>query len=691
MKSLFRIVCLFAVLTVALQAQVTSVTKTTADNNLTPGSGSVLGGFNLTSSTPVKVNSGATEEVLSGGTLKFDSGALFTGTGVNAAGGPASLNSLGILPESANGVSSLQLPSASPLPVVIVGDSIALGIHASGAYTNLSGRLFDQNFAYNCPVYNFGVSGHNTQACITDYTTNSTSYGYYNPATRLLGSSPSASPHSVLATAGGGYIVVLIGTNDYDNGVAVSGTISGGSTNTISSIVLQTGSLPLSNIASGYLAWQGTTQVGIVGSYNSGTATVVLSSGNFNTTGTNQAVAFTAPLATAEGYYTTLINDFLADNAKVEILNLLPGGVAGTTTGNTWVYFQGNRLLLNTWINSRFGNMAFNANVIVADTADIPELQPTFIYQSSYYYTDYVHPIDQGYNRIAQLANQQLALNFPTTYSVNLTDILPGMAYGTNPIFASVSTAGTAYPFASLTNVGGAGPTTGGIALPIVNSSMANGTYICGSLGPSSVTGYNSMSWGFYYAGNNNAGNYAYFGLNGTYGQIYTFPSGDVTIGAYGANDEGVGLAVGSAILAYTNVTANGYVQSTSQKIIGSATTTISSGAVSNQTASYPNSSGTLGLLPTMTSNATGTITFNNTLNDQTIYNTSGSTISSATITLPTTSQPGQIVSYATAAIVTSITMAGGTVDIGTAPTTAAAGNVFIWQSDISGHWIRRQ
>lgn len=94
---------------------------------------------------------------------------------------------------------------------------------------------------------------------------------------------------------------------------------------------------------------------------------------------------------------------------------------------------------------------------------------------------------------------------------------------------------------------------------------------------------------------------------------------------------------------------------------------------------------------PIATSNTTGTATFNNTSLDETIYNNSGTTVASLTITLPTTSAPGQIVRYATDAITTTITMAGGTRDIGSDPTTSAVGNVFIWISNTSGHWIRTQ
>lgn len=116
------------------------------------------------------------------------------------------------------------------------------------------------------------------------------------------------------------------------------------------------------------------------------------------------------------------------------------------------------------------------------------------------------------------------------------------------------------------------------------------------------------------------------------------------------------------------------------------------SGGGSNiQTMPAPTRNGTISMDSVMTSNTTGTITFNSSSNDEHIYNTSGSTIASATITLPTASRAGQIVRYSTDGVITSITMAGGTVDTGTAPPSAAVGNVFIWQSNINGHWIRLQ
>ncbi len=91
----------------------------------------------------------------------------------------------------------------------------------------------------------------------------------------------------------------------------------------------------------------------------------------------------------------------------------------------------------------------------------------------------------------------------------------------------------------------------------------------------------------------------------------------------------------------------------------------------------------------TMTSNTTGTVTFNTADHNQTIYNTSGTTISSATITLPTASRAGQVLRYVTAGAITSVTISG-TVDAGASLTTLAANSIVAWQAETTaGHWIR--
>jgi len=93
---------------------------------------------------------------------------------------------------------------------------------------------------------------------------------------------------------------------------------------------------------------------------------------------------------------------------------------------------------------------------------------------------------------------------------------------------------------------------------------------------------------------------------------------------------------------------------------------------------------------PVMTSNTTSTITFNSSGNTETIYNTSASTIASATITLPSTNLAGEICTYSTHGALTSVTMAGATMDVGPSLTTLAADSTAQWQSEsANGHFVR--
>lgn len=90
-----------------------------------------------------------------------------------------------------------------------------------------------------------------------------------------------------------------------------------------------------------------------------------------------------------------------------------------------------------------------------------------------------------------------------------------------------------------------------------------------------------------------------------------------------------------------------------------------------------------------MTSNQTGTITFNSNSRCETIYNSNAATIANATITLPTTNAQGQIIRYVTKGAITSVTISGS-VDIGAAVTTLAANSSIAYQSiSTNGHWIR--
>lgn len=92
---------------------------------------------------------------------------------------------------------------------------------------------------------------------------------------------------------------------------------------------------------------------------------------------------------------------------------------------------------------------------------------------------------------------------------------------------------------------------------------------------------------------------------------------------------------------------------------------------------------------PVMTANTTGTITFNSSGNSETIYNTSGTLLASATITLPSSSVVGQTLRYVSAAIITTLTISG-TVSIGAAITTLAANGSVTYQAiNIGGSFVR--
>jgi hypothetical protein len=92
-----------------------------------------------------------------------------------------------------------------------------------------------------------------------------------------------------------------------------------------------------------------------------------------------------------------------------------------------------------------------------------------------------------------------------------------------------------------------------------------------------------------------------------------------------------------------------------------------------------------------MTSNTTATITFNTLGNPETIYNTSSSTIVTATITLPATSAAGQLLTYVSNGAITTLTITGGTEDVGgTLPATLAANTTLQFQeTGTGGHYVR--
>jgi hypothetical protein len=94
-----------------------------------------------------------------------------------------------------------------------------------------------------------------------------------------------------------------------------------------------------------------------------------------------------------------------------------------------------------------------------------------------------------------------------------------------------------------------------------------------------------------------------------------------------------------------------------------------------------------------MTANTTGTITFNSSGHSETISNSSSTLLATATITLPSASTPGQLLTYVGNEIITTLTITGGTQDVGpTLPTTLAANKTLQFQEvGTSGHYIRIQ
>jgi hypothetical protein len=203
------------------------------------------------------------------------------------------------------------------------------------------------------------------------------------------------------------------------------------------------------------------------------------------------------------------------------------------------------------------------------------------------------------------------------------------------------------------------------------------------------------------------AGSLDYSGATGSSygngGNVYVFggevkaASGNTALGGNLFNDGGyafngssntAGTANLGTLSGSTAVTVKGvtYHPSTSAVVIGHGTIPVTLTGQPLGTA----------LLGVMTPNTTGTITFNTNGQNQTIYNTSATTISSATITLPTgvaTNPSGQTLTYVGHGTLTSVTMAGGTVDAGSAPTTYVADSAaLVWRADtVPGHFVRIQ
>lgn len=92
---------------------------------------------------------------------------------------------------------------------------------------------------------------------------------------------------------------------------------------------------------------------------------------------------------------------------------------------------------------------------------------------------------------------------------------------------------------------------------------------------------------------------------------------------------------------------------------------------------------------PIMTANTTATAGFNSVGNNETIYNTNSSTLSTLTLALPTTTSVGQVCRYITNGIVTTLTLTG-TVVIGAAVTSLSALQTISFQAiNTTGSFVR--
>lgn len=90
-----------------------------------------------------------------------------------------------------------------------------------------------------------------------------------------------------------------------------------------------------------------------------------------------------------------------------------------------------------------------------------------------------------------------------------------------------------------------------------------------------------------------------------------------------------------------------------------------------------------------VTLNNTGTASFNVLGLSETIYNTSGTTISALTLTLPSVSAVGQVVRYVSKSAVTTLTVSG-TVTVGAAITSLSANQSIAYQAiNNTGSYIR--
>lgn len=148
---------------------------------------------------------------------------------------------------------------------------------------------------------------------------------------------------------------------------------------------------------------------------------------------------------------------------------------------------------------------------------------------------------------------------------------------------------------------------------------------------------------------------------------------------------------IGSSVQAYNSslaaIASGTYTGATSITTLG----TIATGTIPWANLSgIPTTRTGYGIAPTMTSNTTSTITFNTSGNDETIYNPSASTLSAATLTLPTTAGQGERLTYQTHGIITTLTTSGQTVDGWASPTSMTADSSIVFQCEsANGHFVR--
>ncbi len=88
-----------------------------------------------------------------------------------------------------------------------------------------------------------------------------------------------------------------------------------------------------------------------------------------------------------------------------------------------------------------------------------------------------------------------------------------------------------------------------------------------------------------------------------------------------------------------------------------------------------------------MTTNATGTITFNSVGNNEVITNTGTGTLATGTMTLSGTSIASQTNTYVTMGPVTSLTTTGGTI-LGTLPGSLSAPSTLTFRCIATGTWV---